>query len=1215
MKILICNERFLFRFGVDRTLLILASFWRRQGHEIILMGNRLDEATVKKCCSRFIHIPEASDYLHGNEWTAAYIQERWDEWFTATTTPDIAFIAGWPFYCSIAALRQRCGCAVFHDYGAVPTEGMDKGQLTVQNKLRQLRKDNLRKSDGVIAISDFIRRTQSLADVGSLVSATCVLLGADHIDMRLWDNAELGIAQSDVLEVLADFRSQGYKVIFQPGRWESGNYKNSAASFDIVRKLKERGLRVKLMVLAEEADMEAVPDDIADSFYRIGFIDDATMRAVMESCDAGMLPTLWEGFDLPLAEMQYLGKHLYVFDIGAHGEVSAHPWFLCRDNDDMAQKLYQELTDTLPVSGTELAQALGTFRERFTWRKSADEVLSVLEKTRDNSSVLLFDVTNACHDPANTGVMRVTRKTAQHLQYMRNTVFILWDASLHKYVFPYKAEIEQMCAYGGPDAADITWRSIDGNPRTLLDDTLEAFAGMKKLLLLTETVASSQLRQVVPYMHRLGIYCAAIFYDAIAVLRPEFCAPTVVSNHTEYMNELSDCDLVLPTALHNERDMTDYWKAHGFENARALVRTVPLAGAMDKVQRRTESRVSSPKKHILFVSTLEPRKNHVRLLNAFAALMAHHPQLEQSVSLTLVGKRYVDNDELPLFVDQFCSEHKNTRYLGVVSDEQLYELYDSCSFTVYPSEIEGFGIPITESLWFAKPCLCSDSGSIGELATASSGCCIVNVLDEVAIERALYRLVTDDAYLSMLRQQAAQAPITTWHQYASGLDAAFTELLSNRKPLPMEVLSPSVRQKLRTYVADAGRRLLLCCNYYPPHFIGGAEIIAHNQAKALAARYGDKPVVFAMDYSGVFATGFCYAEDYEGIVVIRCCGRVKPFNGINFIDTDVDVAFNALCEIVRPDIVHCHNISGMSLNIITIAKTHGAAVLLTLHDGWGFCYKQTMLNDDGKLCTNPVECDVCNSLFTDGSTIFTGMERKLYFRERLEQVDAFISPSRYLAERYLQAGFPFHRMHVIWNGIDTKRYAARAAVPSSFFRITFVGFFGAHKGIDVLLEAISLIADSSIRLNLVGTSENEVTYREKVRALGIETQVRFWGKVDNIDILRVYNETDVYCLPSIWPENQPVSITEAMACGLPVIATNLGGVSELVLDGVTGFLFPVNDSKMLAAKIMQLRSDEAMRRSFGIAGRECMRSNDFADVACRLSAMYDSLRSEKVREA
>ena len=166
-----------------------------------------------------------------------------------------------------------------------------------------------------------------------------------------------------------------------------------------------------------------------------------------------------------------------------------------------------------------------------------------------------------------------------------------------------------------------------------------------------------------------------------------------------------------------------------------------------------------------------------------------------------------------------------------------------------------------------------------------------------------------------------------------------------------------------------------------------------------------------------------------------------------------------------------------------------------------------------------------------------------------------------------------------------------------------------------LLGAHIMRICNSCSSRLAVCSKNEVAYREKVRALGIETQVRFWGVVDNIDILRVYNETDVYCLPSIWPENQPVSITEAMACGLPVIATNLGGVSELVLDGVTGFLFPVNDSKMLAAKIMQLRSDEAMRRSFGIAGRECMRSNDFADVACRLSAMYDSLRSEKVREA
>ena len=81
MRILVCNERFLFRFGVDRCLLMLGNQWRKDGHEIIMMGNRMDPASVSKCSDRFIRIPDAPDYRTWNEYTLDYLRDHWDEWF------------------------------------------------------------------------------------------------------------------------------------------------------------------------------------------------------------------------------------------------------------------------------------------------------------------------------------------------------------------------------------------------------------------------------------------------------------------------------------------------------------------------------------------------------------------------------------------------------------------------------------------------------------------------------------------------------------------------------------------------------------------------------------------------------------------------------------------------------------------------------------------------------------------------------------------------------------------------------------------------------------------------------------------------------------------------------------------------------------------------------------------------------------------------------
>lgn len=1209
MRILICNERFLFRFGVDRVLLLLGNYWRKAGHEVIMMGNKLDSLAVDKCSDRFLHIPEAPDYLHGNDFTVKYIEKHWDEWFTKDTRPDLAFIAGWPFYTSIALLREKCGYAVFHDYGAVPIEGMSEPQVITQNELRRLRKENIKFSNEVIAISKFLMDTQSIKDVEGEIPASYIHLGIDHLDMDLWIKQELRIEQGDVISDIKKLKQEGYRILFQPGRWENGNYKNSVASYDIVRKIKEKGHKVKVLVLSNPDDLEDMPEDITDNYFCMGFIDDATMKEAMEECDLGFSPTLWEGFDLPLGEMQYLGKHMYVFDIGAHPEVVMHPYFLCRSNEDMADKISRDLTGECLVGEKETIDAVHVFRSTFTWEACANALLDEFQKIMIKSSVVLIDVTNACHDTANSGVMRVTRKVAHYLQQELNTVFVLWDESIGRYVFPYPDELKLLCAYGGPVAEMIKYRSVDGTPRKRLEEIIGTIGNIKKYLLLTETVDYRNMRHIVSYMHSMGVMVGAIFYDAIPVLRPDFCSESVANNHGKYMLELSSCDIVMPIAEHNRKNLLEYWDA--FEVEATVTTTVTLAGEMDTIQRNTEivNDISTGKRNILFVSTLEPRKNHIRFLRAFEQLLKHHPEFMEKVSLTLVGNRYAGNEEIPYFVQSFCDRYNNVEWLGVVDDDSLKKLYSECDFTAYPSIMEGFGMPIMESLWFGKPCLCSDDGSIGELG-GSGGCCLVDIHDETAIENGLYKMVSDDVYLRKLQNEAIKREIVTWPIYIQGIIDAMRSIVTKNIFYKKTYFSTTIRQRIQEYFSSDNtvQRVILCSNFYPPSFVGGAEIIAHNQAKNLAKKKGVSVLIFSLDTEEKYPES-CYAQFYENILVVRFSVPPQVFDqtGIEyFFNVNVNEAFRELCDIVKPTVVHGHNIMGMSLGMIDVAKEYGAKVYFTLHDHWGYCYKNTVLDENNNYCDHLFQCEKCLFELTARGARIPMRVRQDYFIYMMDKVDGFISPSEYLAHAYILAGFNYHKMHVLWNGIDIKRFLRVKHKESNKVRITFAGYFGKHKGVHILISAVAMLGNKNIEINLVGTGAEEKNYKMLAEELGIQAQLRFWGKLPNQEVERVYAETDIYCLPSIWPENQPVSITEAMACGIPVVASALGGNTELVRNGENGYLFQPRDIDDLADKLKLLVEDVELRHRLGENGKKLISEFDYSKQTEKLLDLYNT---------
>ena len=546
-------------------------------------------------------------------------------------------------------------------------------------------------------------------------------------------------------------------------------------------------------------------------------------------------------------------------------------------------------------------------------------------------------------------------------------------------------------------------------------------------------------------------------------------------------------------------------------------------------------------------------------------------------------------------MNEFCETYHNVEWMGVVSDEGLYKAYHACTFTAYPSEIEGFGMPIIESMWFGKPCLCNKEGSIGELA-APGGCCLTDVMDETSIKEALYKMVTDREYLLRLQHESTERDITTWNQYVDNICDLLMDMHVDFEQYERCRLRLDSKLEIQDWVKKSEKdRMVIVSNFYPPDFCGGAEIIAHNQGMAMV----DEELMDVLAVSVVVkdhsTPGDNYIEMVDDIPVLRICVSGENFNstGINFYDLKVNEIFDEVCELIRPKAVHCHNIIGTSLGIVDIAHKWGAKVVVTLHDNWGFCFKNTCLNNKAELCSNVFQCEECMPVLTGGGISIPLKARQQYFRRIFEKIDAYISPSRYLAMAYIKAGVDAHKMHVIWNGIDIEKYDKMVKKTSDKLRITFVGYFGMHKGIADLIRAVGKIKDERIQINLVGAGEEQDNYKQIAAEQGILNQIKFWGKIPNEEVIEVYEETDIYCLPSIWPENQPVSITEAMACGIPVIASAMGGNKELVKDGVTGRLFKATDVDELAECITAFLSNPQLVTEMGAAGKALMTDNSF----------------------
>jgi glycosyltransferase involved in cell wall biosynthesis len=170
---------------------------------------------------------------------------------------------------------------------------------------------------------------------------------------------------------------------------------------------------------------------------------------------------------------------------------------------------------------------------------------------------------------------------------------------------------------------------------------------------------------------------------------------------------------------------------------------------------------------VLSVGSIEGRKNHRALLDACEGLWREGQKFE----LQLIGLAQPATGAAALArIRELQSAGRPLRYAGPLPDAMLQAAYADCAFTVYPSLVEGFGLPVIESLAHGKPCICSGRGALGEVAR-DGGCLALEKVEAADLEAALRRLLENPAELARLAASARARTFRSWRDYQTDLHA------------------------------------------------------------------------------------------------------------------------------------------------------------------------------------------------------------------------------------------------------------------------------------------------------------------------------------------------------------------------------------------------------------------------------------------------------------
>ena len=413
-------------------------------------------------------------------------------------------------------------------------------------------------------------------------------------------------------------------------------------------------------------------------------------------------------------------------------------------------------------------------------------------------------------------------------------------------------------------------------------------------------------------------------------------------------------------------------------------------------------------------------------------------------------------------------------------------------------------------------------------------------------------------------------------------------------------------------------KVLLTVHQFLPDYSSGTEILTLSTARQLR-EFGHEVVIFTGH-----PAKYDYDDDhrfdnylYDDFMVYRFNHAHVPMGGqknvveIEYNNKLVAKEFRKIVRSVKPDVVHFFHLGRLSGSLIDTCLELSVPTVYTPTDFWFICPTCQLRKFDDSACLGPdrfsTNCLLhivhqnqpkaiydkvkilpksVLSLFVAachlgmfkhtwyGPLVQAMYRRRAFLRQRLSFLNKVLAPTKLMQNLLVENGMPKSKIQYCPFGIEFEESTLKddnKDEHSNTLRIGFIGTLYQHKGAHILVQAIKNLDKRDLELKIYGKMNDFPDYVEKLLKIAEgDERISFLGTFPNSQINEIFAGIDVLVVPSVWYENTPLVIYSAQACRCPVIATDLGGMSEVIRHGHNGLLFKKGDVSALSALIRRL---------------------------------------------
>jgi glycosyltransferase involved in cell wall biosynthesis len=488
-------------------------------------------------------------------------------------------------------------------------------------------------------------------------------------------------------------------------------------------------------------------------------------------------------------------------------------------------------------------------------------------------------------------------------------------------------------------------------------------------------------------------------------------------------------------------------------------------------------------------------------------------------------------------------------------------------------------------------------------ALAAKGAAALALADAAAGDRVAR---AEALVAAVIEQQARLEELRAWLRGAPNGSAGRAEVLRRLDALPRRL------------------RVLMVVHDFLPYHAAGSEVYTCQLSKALSPRH-EVELLFCENrpdrpqYEVRRGT-------YEGIPYREIVHHAAfPDFRSTYLDPRMEDLFEKVLDAFRPDVIHVQHTKFFGVGILEVAARRGIPIVYTLHEYMLLCARDgQMLQENLERCDQPEpgKCGACmGAKIVKSGPIARGTqrvgrglarvmpgalkgigtrierrsavryaepvdpkarqrfmeEREETIRKALARVDLFVAPSEFLRRTFIASGFVSpDRIVVSRYGQDLTRFSDAPKERSANLRVGYLGTIAAYKGVEVLVDALERLAAHAVEGRIHGVTEFFPDFVKSLEAKITNPRVKLMGRYENRDVGRILSKIDVLVVPSLWWENSPITIHEAFLAGVPVVASDQGGMAELVQDGKNGFLFKIGDAADLARVLLRFVADRGL---------------------------------------